>query len=271
MGLPAEAGLIWAVTLLTNLYGGIGALVVLVPAESLTVAQLSIMASVMLFAHAIPTEQAVVRRAGASFVATSALRVGMALIYGFLSAWLLSGLNLLQEPIPHSWPIEAGPSLDWIGWFVTVGQTVLLMLIAITVLNMVVDGLKWLGIVAWMSRQLTPFMRMTGQNPDLAPITTTGMLLGLAYGGGLIIQQTQETRLSRRDLFMSLSCLSLMHAIIEDTLMMLALGANVWVILVGRALISIAALWALAQFIDRTEWFVPRETVTIPTDPDKSQ
>lgn len=60
--LPAEAGLIWAITILTSLYGGVGAFVSLQPDMQLTIAQVSVLSTLMLFAHALPVEQAIVRR-----------------------------------------------------------------------------------------------------------------------------------------------------------------------------------------------------------------
>jgi hypothetical protein len=250
MGLPGEAGIIWAVTLLTSLYGGIGVLITLLPTDELTIGQLSILSSVMLFAHGLPVEQAVVRAAGASAVLTGLLRVFAAITYGICANYLFNSFGIMQEPVSISWMPEASADNSWLHWIMETIKIMVLMFIIITVINFAIDFLERVGVLKWLSRQLEPFMRITGQNPLLAPMTTIGLLLGLSYGGGLIIQKVKEVNFSRRDLFMSLSFLSLLHSLIEDTLIMLLLGADIWVILFGRMLFAIIILALLSKIAD---------------------
>lgn len=250
MGLPGEAGIIWAITLLTNLYGGIGVLVTLLPTNELTIGQLSILSSVMLFAHALPVEQAVVRAAGASAIFTGLLRVFAAMTYGICANYLFNFFGIMQEPVSVSWMPEASVDDSWLHWIKGTIKIMILMFIIITAINFAIDFLERVGIIKWLSRQLEPFMRITGQNPLLAPMTTIGLLLGLSYGGGLIMQKVSEVKFSRRDLFMSLSFLSLLHSLIEDTLIMFFLGADIWVILFGRMLFAILLLALLSKIAD---------------------
>ena len=82
VGLPPEAGLVWGISLLIGTYGGLGAYLTLLPGMEISVAQHSILCAMMLIAHMIPVEQAIVSRAGASFWITSAVRIGGALLFG---------------------------------------------------------------------------------------------------------------------------------------------------------------------------------------------
>lgn len=75
MDLPAQAGIVWATTVLTNIYGGIAVIAALSDELHLNAAQMSALGAMMLFAHNLPTEQAVVRRAGASALFTGGLRL----------------------------------------------------------------------------------------------------------------------------------------------------------------------------------------------------
>ncbi|MGB6102149.1 MAG: hypothetical protein WBG44_14930, partial [Comamonas sp.] len=75
IGLPAQAGIVWATTVLTNIYGGIAVISALSGELHLSAAQMSALGAMMLFAHNLPTEQAVVRRAGASALFTGGLRL----------------------------------------------------------------------------------------------------------------------------------------------------------------------------------------------------
>jgi len=51
----------------------------------------------------------------------------------------------------------------------------------------------------------------------------------------------------KRTLFLSLSWLSLSHSLIEDTAIMLALGADIWVVLVGRVILTLIIIAFLAR------------------------
>jgi hypothetical protein len=73
--------------------------------------------------------------------------------------------------------------------------------------------------------------------------------MGLAFGGGLIIQQVKELAISKRELFLSLSFLSIFHAVIEDTLLFLAFGADIWVILVFRGIFAVIVIAILARVL----------------------
>ncbi|PNK59802.1 hypothetical protein [Psychrobacter sp. FDAARGOS_221] len=251
MGLPGEAGLIWAVTILTNIYGGIGVLATLLPSDGLTVGQLSILGSAMLFAHAIPVEQAVVKVAGASALFTGALRLFSAIVYGIGANFIFKFFDIMQDPVTITWLPEASTDDSWLHWLQSIAELIVMIFAILTALNFVMDVLERIGFIRWLSRRLEPFLRLTGQNPELAPMTTIGLLLGLSYGGGLIIQKVREVSYSKRDLFMSLSCLSIMHSLIEDTLLILLLGADIWVILVGRVAFAVVLLILLAKTTDR--------------------
>jgi hypothetical protein len=69
-------------------------------------------------------------------------------------------------------------------------------------------------------------LRLLGIGKEVIPITVIGMTLGLAYGGGLIINEVQQTKLERRNVFYALMLMSLFHSIIEDSLLMIAIGAR---------------------------------------------
>lgn len=55
-------------------------------------------------------------------------------------------------------------------------------------------------------------------------MATVGVLLGLSYGGALIIEQTQKNNFDAKTRLLALSWLSLSGSLIEDTLLIMALG-----------------------------------------------
>lgn len=250
LDLPPEAGIVWVTTLLTGLYGGIAALSGFAPLLELSVGQLSALCAMMLFAHALPIEQAIVRRAGASFWLTSALRVGVALIYGAAVAWASRLSGVLDEPVSLAW--LRGSSLVgehdglW-GWLQSTAFTLAMTFAVIVALLLLLDALARLGITRWITRALTPLLRLSGLDSRVATVTTVGVLLGLTYGGAIIIDEAEKQRFSVRTRFLALAWLSLSHSLIEDTLLMLALGADIWVVLAGRVLVTLGIVALIAR------------------------
>ncbi|PKR48427.1 hypothetical protein [Thalassospira marina] len=258
IGMPPEAGLIWASCLLINIYGAVAVIAGLAPHLDMTSAQLSALCAMMLFAHGIPVEQAVVKKAGASFWATAALRVFTALFYAALITWISRHTGFLAEKIDLSWMAanvdDAANQTGWAGWLGWIEGTFYSLLASFAIiagLLVLLDILEKTGITERFTTALLPVLRISGLSRDAAPVTTIGILLGLTYGGALIIDEARQKNFAPRTLFLSLAWLSLSHSLIEDTIIMLALGANIWVVLVGRVVLTLIIMMLLARFTRR--------------------
>ncbi len=97
-------------------------------------------------------------------------------------------------------------------------------------------------------------VRHVGLNERSAAPTLIGFLFGLAYGGGVIVRDIRRHDLERRQVFIMSTFLSMVHAIAEDSLIFIALGASaVWIVgfrIVWAALVTLA-LTAVATLIVR--------------------
>ncbi len=265
VGLPVEAGIVWVTTALVGMYGGVGALVGLAGHMQVSVAQLSALAAMMLFAHSLPVEQAIVRRAGASFWLTTLLRIGTGLAYGWAIVAVSNATGWLAEPADLSRIASSGGDGEagWLAWTWGTLQSFALIFAIILLLLLLLDLLDRSGITQRITRMLEPLLRVSGLDAQVAPVTTVGVLLGLTYGGGLIIEQAREQNIPPRPRFLALAWLSLSHGLIEDTLLMLAMGGDLMVILVGRLLLTLLIVALLAKLLavlpDRqvTRWFAP--------------
>lgn len=259
MHLPPEAGIIWATTVLTGMYGGIASLSTLSPSLDITAAQLSALCAMMLFSHAIPVEQSIVRRAGGGFAATAVLRLVTAAAYGAAVSWTCHLTGTLSEPLSFAWLrgsgfVSQGGDGGYMGWLQSTAFSLGLTFVVIVALLFVLDMLDRLGITRRFTAAMMPLLKISGLDAQVAPVTTVGVLLGLTYGGALIIEEAEKHRFSARTRFLALSWLSLSHSLIEDTLLLMALGADVWIVLVGRVLITLVIVAALARLTNRGNW-----------------
>ncbi len=98
-GVPGEMGLAWASALATNLYGGVIVFVSLAADVDMTVAQATVLASIMLMAHGFPVELQISKQAGTRIRAMLLFRFGSALLFGIFLNVFYKAFNILQEPV----------------------------------------------------------------------------------------------------------------------------------------------------------------------------
>lgn len=248
-GLPGSMSLAWVTALLTNLYGGAVVLITLMPDTPLTTAQVTVLATMMLIAHALPVELSIARRSGARLRAQLLIRVGAAMLCGWLLHHGYAWLNLGSALVHPSWLPQAPPP-GWTAWALNEMRNLAGIALIVLALLILLDILKRLGVTDVMIRLLAPLLRSMGMGREAGTITIVGVTLGLSYGGGLIIHEARSGRIPPRDVFFALTFMGLSHSLIEDTLLMLLLGADLLGVLWFRLAFTIAALWLLVRLVD---------------------
>ena len=250
VGLPGQIGLVWATAMVTNLYGGMVVFASVAPGLDLTVAQATVLTTMMLVAHALPVELRIAQKAGTRFRAMLLLRVGGALLLGWLLNTIYQLTGTLQQPNQALWnPPPVDPS--WSGWLFAETRNMLSIFLIIFALMALLKLLKTIGITDLMTRLLEPLLKLLGMGREAAPLTIIGMTLGIGYGGALLIREAQSGGLSKRDVFASFAMLGLCHSLFEDTLVMMLLGGHVSGVLWGRLLFSLLVTFLLGLLITR--------------------
>ena len=123
--------------------------------------------------------------------------------------------------------------LDLLHTFV-VGSFDLLLRVFIIVIPIMVALEVFEGTSAFRAvvRAWARVLRHIGLTERSAAPTLIGFLFGLAYGGGVIVREIRRHDLERRQVFIMSVFLSMVHAIVEDSLIFIALGASIlWVVL----------------------------------------
>ena len=246
LGLPGEMGLVWAATMLSNIYGGLLSLSSLQPEGGLTVAQITTLSSLMLFAHTFLIEIPICVKAGCKFLPIFLIRFVSAYVFALLTAQICMRFSLCDSTVSAIHFTETSSS--WLGW--AIGEVKKYVSIALIVLSLVVllELLERIGFLRLLEKVLSPVVGFIGISPKVIPITIIGMTLGLAYGGGLIVAESKENPIEKRDIFLSLAFLSLFHSIIEDHLLMIGIGANAFFVFVLRFVFSIVEMF-LIQYL----------------------
>ncbi|MFW2367461.1 MAG: hypothetical protein ACN4GW_13675 [Desulforhopalus sp.] len=254
IGLPGPLGLVWATAMLTNLYGGIAVFAALAPGLELTAAQVTVLCSAMLIAHGLPVELSVSKRAGANLLPIGAVRVLGALAY----AYLLNGFCLLfsiwQAPASLLFKVPESEG-GLVAWSLNQLQNQGLIILIIFCIIISMRLFKIIGLLTLLEKLLAPVLPLFGMGRHAAPLTVVGMVMGLSYGGALIIRETASGKMDRREVFNSMALMGLCHGLVEDTLIMAAIGGKFSGIFWGRVLFS---LIVISMMVKISGWFAGR-------------
>lgn len=278
VGLPAVFSLAWVSAMFNSMYAGLMVFAQLAQHEPVTAAQATVLATMMLVAHNLLVESAVARASGPRATVQLVLRIGCALLLGAMLNQFYLAADWLQEPAQILFAASAPPP-DLFSWALKELKNLGLIALIILLLILTMGVLEATGLTARLNQALAPALRLCGIGPEAAPITVIGMTLGLAYGGGLIIDQARSGKLDKRDVVFGLTLMGLCHSIIEDTMLMVLAGGHLSGILWGRLLFSMVATALLVRLtralpeplFDRIFWHGPAPAARRTTPAEASQ
>ena len=247
VGLPPETGLVWATGLLSNHYSALAVyLSLMADMPALTVAQITILASMMLIAHNVVVEGAILRKCGVSFWGQVVLRMVSALAFGMLLHLIFSSFGVFEQAASSVWqaPLADVGLAAWI-WDQLVNLAAIFAIIFGLVFLMRL--LSFLSLTDLFARVLGPVLGLMGIDRKAATITVIGLTMGLGYGGGLIIYEARNGSLNQEDVFAACSLMSLSHGLIDDTILMSLIGAS-WIgMFWGRLVFSLVVVAILTR------------------------
>ena len=259
VGLPGEIGLVWASTMITNIYGGM--LIFYTIADSLTItsAQVTVMATLMLVAHTLPVELQVARMAGLRLLTMFLIRFGFA----FVGAWILNQIyslgGWLQEPAVLTQIIKGNSSGNLIDWLLNEMHRYLEILVYVFCLLALMRFLKFAGFINILTASLKPVLRVLGIHESVIPITVIGSTLGILYGGALIIKEAEETKINKMDIFYAMTLMGLCHSLIEDSILMLSLGANYSGVFIFRMVFAFVITYFIVKVTQRLPHIIKKQ------------
>ncbi|BAQ08646.1 integral inner membrane protein [Bacillus sp. OxB-1] len=246
-GLSGEAAIPLVLGNALNLYAGIAGILSL----ELTVKEVFIIAVMLSFAHNIFIETGVALKVGVKLWVVLVVRYGLAALSGIVInlVWRGGGETAKYGIMPKAETLPEG----WMEIIVLGVQKasfgVLQLALIVIPLMVIVQYLKDRNHLQKFSEKLAPFTKVIGVQPNASMTLVAGLVIGLAYGAGIMIQAVQEDGVSKKDATLAFIFLVACHAVIEDTLLFVPLGIPVLPLLVIRLItafvltIAVAAVW----------------------------
>ncbi len=110
----------------------------------------------------------------------------------------------------------------------------------------ITKDLKLLDKISDIFQPVTSFFKLSGKASF--PLLV-GIVFGLTYGAGVIIQYVKEGHLNARELIIINTFLALCHALVEDTLLFMVVGASGTMLIITRLIIAIIVTAIVARVI----------------------
>ncbi|UII55574.1 hypothetical protein LS684_18385 [Cytobacillus spongiae] len=257
IGLSGDAAIPLVLGNFLNLYAAIGAILTL----DLTVKEVFIIAVMLSFSHNLLVESSVAVKVGVKLWVAFAVRIGLAIVSAiFIHIFWKGGSDLAKYGLVPIKEAEVSGMLPILldalekgalGIF-QLALIVLPLMIGIQILK----DLKWLAV---FSKWMAPFTRALGMKENTSTTLAAGLIFGLAYGAGVMIQAVQEDGVSKKDVTIAFIFLVACHAVIEDTLIFIPLGIPVLPLLLIRLVVAIILTFIVATIWNRIDFAKGKE------------
>ena len=252
MGLPGSTAIVFLTSIFLPLYAPLA----IITSMSITLRELTILALMCQIAHNLPVESAVQARTGTTFWSMTLLRITASIATGFVLNLILPqemGMPLFAQTgieVMHSVPDVL------LAWLKSSLGISLLITVIVFSLNLLYRALEAYHIIPRLSKGVEPLLTLFGLPPSTSFLWLIGCIVGLAYGGALMIDQMKEGKVTRTEANLLNHHLAVSHSVIEDNLFFVALGVSIWWILATRLILAWLVVWMRRGIIKARRGYV---------------
>lgn len=241
MGLPGSTAIIFISSVFLPMYAPL-AIMTSIP---ITLRELTILTLMCQTSHNLPVESTIQSKTGTSFWSVSILRVTMSLVIGLFLNWVLP--QEMGMPTFAQTSVEKATSIsqlliEWLKNGLSMGLLILGIVFALNVLYGFMLRYKWIDK---LSNVISPVLKFFGLPLNTGFLWLIGYIVGLAYGGALMMDQMKEGTVKKEDANLLNYHLAMSHSVLEDNLLFVALGVSLWIILAVRFTAALIIVWAV--------------------------
>ena len=116
------------------------------------------------------------------------------------------------------------------------------------------------GVIRWVSKFLKPLLLLFGLPARCSFLWIIANILGIAYGGAVMMEEVRAGKLSLRDIKLVNQHIGISHSNLEDLALVASIGGIWWVMLLSRWAGSFILVWGY-----RAEMAIRKKLLTLQT------
>ena len=116
------------------------------------------------------------------------------------------------------------------------------------------------GVIRWVSKFLKPLLLLFGLPARCSFLWIIANILGIAYGGAVMMEEVRAGKLSLRDIKLINQHIGISHSNLEDLTLVASIGGIWWVMLLSRWAGSFILVWGY-----RAEMAIRKKLLTLQT------
>jgi Fe2+ transport system protein B len=235
LDLPPAAALPLIIGMLSSVYGGIAAMIVL----PFSAAQMTLMAVFILTAHGLIQEGIIQGQSGIHPLKATLVRIGAAVVTVLLMVPWVGSSTAMQAAAEGALPVSPAfwEMIRHWAWttFALMAKVFFIIMALLTLLEL----LKAFGLIHPFVRALGPFLRIMGLDQKVGFLWMTAVIFGLSYGGAIIMAEAKSGRLNPDELELLHLSIGTNHSMIEDPPLFMPLGIHPFWLYVPRLVMAI--------------------------------
>lgn len=238
LNLPSIAALPLVVGLLTGIYTGMAAMVVL----PLTIDQMTLIAVFLMISHNLIQEAIIQAKSGLGGLKATLVRmVASVLTVMVISHFLDDGSTAAAGTVGTLSGTQ--PFLVMLNaWFLATLSLFVKILIIIIAIMILLEIMRNYNMIQYIVKALNPFLKILGLEKKVGMLWLTAVVFGLSYGAAVIVSETKNGSFTRAELENLQLSVGINHAIIEDPALFLSFGLNPFWLWVPRFMAAIVAV-----------------------------
>ena len=244
MGLPPMAALPLLIGMLTGIYGGIAAMVVL----PFTQAQMTLIAVFLLISRSLIQEGIIQAKSGINPIKATVFRLAASVVTVCVVSLFLTSETGMEHTAPAGPAAALGFAVLLEQWCLATVELALQILVIIVFIMVVLELMKAYKLIDRLVRVLEPLLKILGLNRNVGLLWLAAAIFGIAYGGALIVEEIRQGHYSREELERLHLSIGINHAMIEDPLLFVPLGIGAFWLWIPRLVAAVAAVYGYNLF-----------------------
>jgi len=239
ISMPAAAAIPLVVGMLTGIYGGIAAMIVL----PFSVNQMTLIAIFLLISHNLVQEGMVQGRSGLGPLKATMIRLAASIVTVIAVAQFLDLQPVLSSTVAHGPLIQKTLREIIQKWGISTFFLSIKIFLIVMALMIALCLMKAFDTIPFLVKILKPFLKIMGLNERVGLLWLTAVVFGIAYGAAVIVEEAKEGNFSADELERLHISIGINHSMVEDPTLFAALGLSVFWLWIPRVITAIVAVY----------------------------